>query len=217
MATHRVESTSMLVMLLLALAGCREKAATAPPEPARPVVPSPAAADTRLPEDPVQGKRSEEQWKEHLEEEEHERQIAFDAQRIPEHRAVVQLVSAARARYDAATTVEAVTRARSDVGGRVKELRKKVTELDHWGVNSRLLPDYAAFEAMLEKDYPDAKAAALKGDSRPLEEARSRFEAHMKTVEAWLEEAQSNDGEAERDEESAGDRRATAEKGEKLR
>jgi hypothetical protein len=124
-----------------------------------------------------------------MEEEEHERQIAFDARRIPEHRALVQLVSAARARYDAATTEAALAAARSAVSGRVQEIRRKVVELDHWGVNSRLLPDYAALESLLEKDYADAKQASLKGDSRSLDDARSRFDAHVKTIEAWLEEA----------------------------
>ena len=148
----------------------------------------------RLKEDPAAGKRSEQQWREHLEHEEEERQLGFDRQRLQQHRAAIKLINAARARYDHARTEAAVEKARAGLHG-MAELHKRVKELDPWGVNSRLLQDYAAFDASLTGTYPDAKVAAIRGDARPLEEARAAFDQRMKSVEAWLEEAAESEGE----------------------
>src|SRR5262249_53860215 len=71
------------------------------------------ADSSRLPEDPVEGKRAEAQWREHMADEEHERQIAFDGQRVAAHRSVVALLLAARGTYDRAATEAALATARS--------------------------------------------------------------------------------------------------------
>jgi len=142
-----------------------------------------------LPENAELGKRSEEQWRKHMDDEERERQLGFDRSHMKEHRTVVARLKTARASYDRATTAAALTKARDDMPHRVEEIQKQVAELDHWGNNSRLHDDYAALEATLTSDYPDAKLAALKGDAAALKKAQATFDAHLKTISEWLEEA----------------------------
>ena len=143
---------------------------------------------SRLPEDPVLAERSQRQWREHMDEEEHERQLGFDHQHIKEHRAVVDRITRARAAYDRAGTEAALAKTRGDMPRQIADIRERVVRIDHWGVNSRLLPDYAVLEGLLERDYPDARLIALKGDAAPLGSARTTFDQHMKTVADWLQE-----------------------------
>jgi hypothetical protein len=170
-------------------------AAPAPASPA-PAAPAPAPAPpaatpdpSRLPEDPIAGKQSEQQWRQHMEDEERERQLAFDHNRVRAHRAVVRLFGAARARYDRARSAAAVAKVRSDMPAQIAEIRRRVTEIDHWGVNSPLLPDYEALENSLSAAYADAKLAALNGDATALAAQRAEFDQRMKKIAAWLEQA----------------------------
>jgi hypothetical protein len=186
---------SVALAVVVATAACRKQ--TASPTPARddsPPKSSAVQADPgRLPEDPVAGKQSEAQWREHMEEEEHERQIGFDRQHLEEHRAVTKLIAAARARYDGAKTEAAVAKVRADMPRQIAEVRKRVTAIDHWGVNSRLLADYEALSVSLSDAYPLARVSALKGDGSALDAARGAFDEHMKKIASWLEEAAEND------------------------
>jgi hypothetical protein len=187
-----------LVLLAVApsLAACRHSANPPPPgvasaSPPAPSVASAAPADSsRLPENAELGKRSEQQWRQHMDDEERERQLGFDRHHLKEHQAVVARFEAARASYDRATTEAALTKARDDMAHRVAKARDQIAELDHWGNNSRLLDDYAALETSLTSDYPDAKLAALKGDGSALKKAQASFDAHLKTISSWLEEAE---------------------------
>jgi hypothetical protein len=165
--------------------------APAAPAPAAPgPVPAPATPDpSRLPEDPIAGKQSERQWREHMQDEERERQLAFDHNRVRAHRSVVRLIGAARARYDRARSAAAVAKVRSDMPAQIAEIRRRVTEIDHWGVNSPLLPDYEALENSLSAAYADAKLAALNGDATALAALRADFDQRVKKMAAWLEEA----------------------------
>jgi hypothetical protein len=193
LAAHVVVAT-----LALGVAGChRTTAAPVPAESAAETTAAPganASADpTRLVEDPVAGKHSEAQWRQHMADEERERQLGFDLRHLKEHRAIVQRLIAARARLERAKTEAAVPRARAGVSTQVDEVRKRVAELDHWGVNSRLLEDYAAMESSLSGEYAEAAVAAAKGEGRPLEEARKHFDEHLKTVHDWLEAARDSE------------------------
>jgi len=172
---------------------CRQAPETPAPAPSSVSTPTSAASSqdpTRLPEDPIAGKASEAQWRQHMEEEEHERQVAFDSQRLEAHRTVKRLIAAGRARYDRAQTDSAVGKARSDVGRQVAEIRRRVTELDPWGVNSPLLGEYEKLEALLSGGYADARIAALKGDGRPLADVQERFDRGMQVITDWLEEVE---------------------------
>jgi hypothetical protein len=183
----------------LSATGCGRRAPAPAPQPSTASVapPAPTVDPSRLPEDPAAGRRSEEQWRKHMADEEHERQIGFDKRHLTEHRAVVALIAAARARYDRAGSEAALAQARTDMPRRIDEIRGRVTALDHWGVNSRLLEDYAALEKSLEQAYADARLASLKGDAHSLDEARADFERRMKAIADWLEEAAESEDESD--------------------
>jgi hypothetical protein len=170
--------------LVVALAGCQRKSATSPaPAPAaeRETPAAPAAAPR--PPDPPRLP------------EEDERQLIFDHGHLRQHRALVKLIAAARARYDHARTDAARAKTRADMPGQITEMQRRVTEIDHWGVNSRLLPEYAALQASLANAYPDAKLAAIKGDAHALADARADFDQRMKKISDWLERAAEDEDE----------------------
>jgi hypothetical protein len=149
-----------------------------------------APATPPLPEDPAAGKRSEQQWREHMDHEEEERQTLFDRKRLKQHRALIKLIAAARARYDHARTEAAVAKVQQDMPRQVAEMRRRVTEIDPWGVNSRLLPDYAALTAALSDTYAPAKIAAIKGDASALTQLHADFDQRMKKMNDWLHEVE---------------------------
>jgi hypothetical protein len=195
-----------LVVLGVALAGgCRRMslarpfdggAAGAPPAVASDQAPRAGdAGASGLPEDPEAGRKSEAQWRKHMEWEERERQLSFDKNRIPQHRAVIQKLAAARARYDGAKTKAAVERVRAEMPALRQDLQARATEIDHWHVNSPLLADYDAEMADLERAYPDAKLAALAGDAKPLRELRARLDQRKKRMTEWLADAKESEGE----------------------
>jgi hypothetical protein len=196
---------SLLVALLLA--GCRtQPSAPAPvpePSPVTPVTVSTVVSPdpTRLPEDPAAGKRSEQQWHEHLKHEEDERQTLFDRPRLPQHRALVKLIEADRARYDRARSEAALSQVRAEMPKQVEEIRRRMNAIDHWGTNSRTLPDYDALATSLASAYADAKLAALRGDATAYQSARGEFDQRIQKIEAWLHEVAESEEEEEHERE----------------
>jgi hypothetical protein len=191
-----------LVLLIVALAGgCRRRSRAGPRETgaASPVSDqAPRAGDagpSGLPEDPAAGRKSEAEWHRHMDWEERERQLSFDKNRIPQHRAVIQRLAAARARYDRAKTKAAVERVRADMLALRQDLQARSTEIDHWHVSSPLLADYDAEMADLDAAYPDAKLAALAGDPQPLRAVRARMDQRKKKMGEWLAAAEEAEGE----------------------
>ncbi len=182
---------AVAVALLGAPAACRRQPAAraAQPQLAPRAAPVPQPDPSRLPEDPVAGKRSEQQWREHMAREERERQLGFDRKRLDAHRAVVRLLRAARARYDRASSKAAVERVRRRMPRRVSEIRRRVKAIDPWGVNSRLLLDYEALAQSLTGAYADARERAIGGDTRALQAARVDFDRHLQAIADWLAEA----------------------------
>jgi hypothetical protein len=176
----------------LAASGCQRRPAA--PPPALPA-PAPAPPAARLPEDPVAGRLSELQWRQHMLAEEHERQLAFDHNRVEQHRGVVELLAAARTRYDRARTQAAVARVQGGMPAVRAELRKRTTAIDHWGVTSPLLADYDAWMAALEGAYPTARIAALGGDADRLGDVRADLDRRAKKIDDWLEEAAASEDE----------------------
>lgn len=149
----------------------------------------------RLPEDPTAGHQSEIQWRAHMDAEERERQLGYDKRRLSEHRTVIKLLGAARARYDRAKTAAAVARARSTTEASIKEVRRRITAIDHWGVNSPLLTDYHELIGLLTSAYPEARIAALSGDGGALTQLRSDMDRRVQKMKKWLEEAQDSEDE----------------------
>lgn len=153
------------------------------------------AGPSGLPEDPEAGRKSEAEWRRHMDWEERERELSFDKNRIPQHRAVIQKLAAARARYDRAKTKAAVERVRAEMPALRQDLQARATEIDHWRVNSPLLADYDGEMTDLDAAYPDAKLAALSGDAKPLQAVRARMDQREMKMAKWLEEAKEAEGE----------------------
>jgi hypothetical protein len=191
-----------LFVLSVALAGGCRRASPAGPHDAgaAPAVSdqAPRAGDagpSGLPEDPAAGRKSDAEWRRHMDWEERERQLSFDKNRIPQHRAVIQRLAAARARYDRARTTAAVERVRADMPALRQDLQARSTEIDHWHVNSPLIADYDAEMTDLERAYPDAKVAALGGAAQPLRAVRARMDQRKKKMAEWLAAAEESEGE----------------------
>jgi hypothetical protein len=158
--------------------------------------PSPTGSEpARLPEDPVAGQRASAQWREHLQEEEVERRLNYDRRKLPDHRAVLNLLRAARARYDQAQSKAAVLGLQRSLPQALAPLDARIEKIDHWGVNSNVLGDYAELKRVLLTSYPEARIAALSGDKPPFEAASADFDTRLKKVEAWLERAAESEDE----------------------
>jgi hypothetical protein len=190
--------------VVMAAAGCgrpsadraQEQGHSQPaPVPLPPPAPSPPPGPPSLPEDPAKAKQSEQQWQQHMRDEENERQLGFDRSRLKQHRALVERIASARAEYDRARSEAAVAKVHADMPRQLADMHQRVTEIDHWGTNSRLLGDYAALQALLADPYAQARSAAIRGDTRALAQARAEFDRHMKTIHDWLEQAAESDGE----------------------
>jgi hypothetical protein len=191
-----------LVLLCAALSACEQRRPAPEAEPqnapaaSRRLIPQDAPRDgpvrladlAPLPEDEAAGKRSQAEWREHLDYEERERQMWFDQPRMAQHRALAKQLAQARATYEGVRSERALSAAQRGMQRKLLELRGRVTQLDPGGVSSRLLPDYAELLTSLESAYPEAKLNALRGDDAALVAARGRFEAQLEHMEEWLEE-----------------------------
>lgn len=156
-------------------------------------------ADPMPPEDPAAAAKSTAQWREHLEAEEHERQILFDRARLKEHRAVLKVLVAARARYDRAKTKSAVLAVQEKLPATVADVRRRLTQIDHWGTNSRLLPDYDAYLKALGDGYPAGRIDAIAGKPAALETVRHDLDERTRHIKAWLTEAAASKKESKED------------------
>ena len=149
----------------------------------------PVRPGDRLPEDPVAGEKSTQQWREHMRHEEHERKLHYDRDRLKQHRAVVKFLVATRARYDRAKSKGAITAIQTRLAPAVDGVRKQITAIDKWGTNSNLLEDYDAFLKALSDGYPAARITALEGDRAPLDALRADLDRRTKHIKDWLAEA----------------------------
>ena len=148
-----------------------------------------ARADPMPPEDPVAGAKSTAQWRQHLADEERERQLQFDGQRLKQHRAVVKLLTAARARFDRAKSKAAVLSAQKRLLPVVEEIQRRIKQIDRWGNNSRLLVDYDTYVKALSAHYPAARIDMLEGHPAALDTIRGQLDEVTKRINSWLAEA----------------------------
>ena len=141
------------------------------------------------PEDPVKAAQSTAQWREHLAAEDHERKLMYDRGHLKEHRAVLKVLVAARARYDRAKTKAAVLAIQKRLPATVDDVRRRMTEIDHWGTNSNLLADYDAYLKALSDSYPAARIESLAGKPAPLDALRGDLDQRTRHIKDWLAEA----------------------------
>lgn len=178
-------------------ASCREQARpTALARPAASLTTTSRAPSTRgpagpgtLPEDPAAGARAVAEWRRHLEREERERRLAYDKRRLTEHRDVLATLRAARKAYDRASTEHDVTAAERSFRATRPKLERAFDALDHWGVSSRLLPDYRKLVDTFGDAYPSARIAALAGNTTRFERLGREVDAELAGLHAWLREA----------------------------
>jgi len=156
-----------------------------------PTAPHPAP----LPEDPAKGAAATAQWRAHLAAEERERKLHYDRDRMKDHRAVLRFLVATRARYERATSKAAVLAIQSRLPPAIEKVRKRITRIDHWRVNSNLLGDYDMILAGLSDAYPAARISFLDGDRAPLLALRADFDRRFKSMNDWLAEAAESEDE----------------------
>lgn len=196
---RKVALTAALVASL-GLAACHRPSAAqtlahdggpAAATPGRAITPQPP----RLPENPVAGQKSHEQWLAQMALEERERQLGYDRRKMKQHRALLAVLLAARKRYDAARTPAAVAALSARTPALLEDAHRRIAAIDHWGVNSPLLPDYQALLQALADSYPAAVTAALHGDRGPLAQARADMDRRLASMRAWLKAAAESEDE----------------------
>lgn len=191
---------------LLALSGCKpaatnEPTSAAPGARAASAVPSVEAspgapsASSSLPEDSVAAARSLELWREHLQEEERERRLSFDRRKLPEHQRVVAKLRAARATFDGARTQAELELARRSFSSEVPELERRFEQIDHWGNNSAVLTDYQELVKLLGGPYPEARRAALAGNSAEFQALQAELRRRFDAIDASLKAARASSDE----------------------
>ena len=156
---------------------------------------TPARADPMPPEDPAKAAKSTAQWREHLAAEDRERKALYDRAHLKEHRAVLKLLVAARARYDRAKTKAAVLAVQKKLPAATDDVRRRMAQIDHWGNNSNLLSDYDAYLKTLGDSYPAGRIAALEGTAAPLEAVRRELDQRTRHIKDWLAEVAASEKE----------------------
>ena len=184
----------VVVAVGLGSSACRE-ASNAPQARERrgPLV---TAEQPPLKEDPAAGKRSELQWKKHLQAEEVERKMFFDKNHAAEHRALIARIKEARERLDKPKTAGALKTTRAALEALLQELQSGIDALDRWKTSSQLIPDYEALLMALRESYPAARLAAMSGNAAPLSAARTRFDSHLRNMQTWLTRVERDEDEA---------------------
>jgi len=137
----------------------------------------------------VKAAKSTAQWREHMAAEDHERMLLYDRDRLTQHRAVLKLLVGARARYDRAKKKAAVLATQKRIAPTVDDIRRRITQIDHWGTNSNLLADYNAYLKALSDGYPTARIASLDGQPATLDTIRRDLDGRTKHIKDWLAEA----------------------------
>jgi hypothetical protein len=157
---------------------------------------APLRADPMPPEDPLAGAKSTAQWREHMIAEEHERKLHYDRDRLKDHRAVLKLLIAARARYDRAKTKTAVLAVQKRLPRTAEDIRRRIKQIDQWGTNSNLLGDYDAFLKALGEPYAAARIAAIGGGRASLDALAAELDKRTKHIKDWLAEAAASQNES---------------------
>ncbi|HEY3593381.1 MAG TPA: hypothetical protein VGL13_05890, partial [Polyangiaceae bacterium] len=106
--------------------------------------------------------------------------------------AVLATIRSLRARYDHGKTARAVDKAQAEMPAGIADVRRRLTHIDDWGNNSKLLGDYGAMLTALEQEYPTACKSAI---AEPRHTLRAQWEEREKRMTDWLQEAESSEEE----------------------
>jgi hypothetical protein len=135
---------------------------------------------------------------EQLAKDEHDRLIKYDKGKLPLHTQTFAFITKTRDRYDAfekkmgqgdktKTKVEIEKLAGSLRPG-IVAAGKKMATIDPKGGNSNVTTDYDVMLNSLANDYPEALAASVDGDTKPLEEQKAELDKRSKKITDWLAE-----------------------------
>jgi hypothetical protein len=126
---------------------------------------------------------------------------------LKEHRAVLKLLVAARGRYDRARSKAAVLAVQKSVPSTVEDIRRRITQIDHWGTNSNLLGDYDAYLKALSDGYPAARIESFEGRADAQAAIRRDLDQRTRHIKEWLAEAAASRNEEAGRLEKSGERR----------
>jgi len=151
----------------------------------------------RLPEDPVAGKRAEEQWRAHLAREDRERQLARDRHALTQHKAIIALLvrthrTIERARSDKA--MRAATARLSDVG---TEVERRLEKINVWGNVSPVTSIYRDMVLLLKQGLSIDRRVSAGGGSDGHATSSFDWNGRLAEIRAYLHEAAESEGEGE--------------------
>jgi len=143
----------------------------------------------RLPEDAELGRKATEQWEEHEREEEQNRRLCYDHERLPQHRAVTAALESLRQRFERARSESDVAGAQALARREAPALRKQLDDIDPWRNSSLLVADYDALLARLAPP-PSAAPGGSALPLGPLGPLRSELDERLRAIEQKLEAAE---------------------------
>jgi hypothetical protein len=179
------------LVVLIANGACRSQAGESHALP----TPAPDSSGSTLPEDPEAGARSVAEWRQHLQREERERRLHYDRRKLPQHRELIRTLRAVRQGYDSATSKAAVRAAKQRQLALLPQLEKSLDAIDHWRVNSKVLPEYQELIGIFSDAYPSARIEALSGEKDPLATLQNEVATRFDTIDDWLREAAESEDE----------------------
>ncbi len=148
-----------------------------------------------LPEDADAGAQAVAQWRQHMNHEERERRLNYDRRKLPEHRRVLHILRQARRNYDGAHAAATVRTVEAQFRTTSVNLEKAFQSIDHWGVNSKVVPEYRRLVSLLSDSYPGACIQAISGDKSLAEATNNEFDKTLTSINDWLEAAAESEDE----------------------
>jgi len=139
-----------------------------------------------LPENEELGRQATEQWQEHEEEEERNRRLCFDHDRLPRHQSVLAALGRLRESYQRARSKPDVARARAQAEQLAPSLRKQFDEIDPWQNSSLLVADYAALLEQLTQPGPGPQS----GNAADLRELQTELTRKLRGLEHKLKNSE---------------------------
>jgi hypothetical protein len=194
---------STLVLMMGIGIACSQEAPPAPPPapaaapPAPPAAAPDAAAKPKMVANPdglsladriAKRQAAEKKLADELAVQEHDRLLAYDKTKLPQHKEVFAAIQKYRAAYAHAKTKEEVETVRVKQQKAIEATGKKMAAIDSKGGNSNVVTDYDVMLNALANDYPDALEMSFAGDKKGLDEQTTELDKRTKKIEDWLAE-----------------------------